>query len=59
MILVKFYGVNWWGNKVYKSKAGLNVVKLPEGFYTLTDNDDIDSEPYRKIKDDNIKIVDD
>lgn len=55
---IKFDCVNFWGNDVYRTKHYTPIVHLKgEGYYTLTDNRDIDSDPYHKIKDDCIKIV--
>lgn len=36
----------------------LPIVRLEEGFYTLADFTDIDSEPCSKLKDELIEIVD-
>lgn len=59
MILeIKFEGYNWWGDAVYRTKKGTPIVKLePYGYFTLSEPNDIDSEPYRKLKSDLLKIV--
>lgn len=53
----KFYAINWWGNEIYVNKNNVPIIKLEEGFYSLSDPTDIDSEPYRKLKTEKIKIV--
>ena len=55
----KFDRVNWWGNSIYRNENGTPIVKLEEGFYSLADPDDIDSEPYSKLKTELIEIVND
>lgn len=52
------FGVNWWGYKVYSTASGLNLVDNGDGLHTLSDNDDIDSDPYVRVKADRFKIVD-
>lgn len=47
---VKLYCTNWWGNAVYKTKDGIPIVKLDDGYYTLSDPSDIDSDPCSKLK---------
>ena len=55
----KFYGINWWSNKVYKNdKLGFIVDLEEDGFYSLVDPNDIDSEPYKKIDINKIEIID-
>lgn len=54
---VKYYTTNFWGNKVYNTKDGYPIVKLDEGWYTLSDPRDIDSDPYTRIVRAYIKIV--
>ena len=54
----KFKQINWWGNKIYVNDKNLPIVKLEEGFYTLSDFSDIDSKPSSKLKDELIEIVD-
>lgn len=51
-------GVNWWGYKVYATKDGLKLVDNGDGLYTLSVNDDIDSDPYIRVKANKFKIVD-
>lgn len=59
-IEVKFDCYNWWGNKIYRTKRNTPIVHIEnEGFYVLTDSSDIDSDPYKKLKDDAIKVVED
>lgn len=58
IINIKYITTNFWGDKVYQTENGTNIVKLDEGFYTLTDNEDIDSDPFRRLKSDVIKIID-
>lgn len=50
--------VNWWGNKIYRNENNTPIVKLEEGFYSLSDPSDIDSEPCSKLKTELIEIVD-
>ena len=50
--------VNWWGNEIYKNQNNTPIVKLEEGFYSLSDPSDIDSEPCSKLKTELIEIVD-
>lgn len=54
----KFKQINWWGNEIYVNDKNLPIVKLEEGFYTLADFSDIDSDPCSKLKDELIEIVD-
>lgn len=48
---------NWWNIPIYRNKKGTPICKVDSGFYTLVDNEDIDSEPYHKLKKDFVKIV--
>ena len=59
MILeIKFERYNWWGNTIYRTKRNTPIVKLePDGYFTLSEPRDIDSEPNRKLKTNCIKIV--
>lgn len=59
MILeIKFERYNWWGNAIYRTKRNTPIVKLePDGYFTLSEPNDIDSEPYRKLESDLLKIV--
>lgn len=50
--------VNWWGNEIYRNENNTPIVKLEEGFYSLADPSDIDSEPCSKLKTELIEIVD-
>ena len=50
--------VNWWGNEIYRNENNTPIVKLEEGFYSLSDPSDIDSEPCSKLKTELIEIVD-
>lgn len=52
------FGVNWWDYKIYATASGLNLVDNGDGLHTLSDNDDIDSDPYARVKTDKFKIVD-
>lgn len=54
---VKFCCTNWWGNPIYKTKDGIPIVKLVDGYYTISDISDIDSDPHSKLKSDKITIV--
>lgn len=54
---LKLYCTNWWGNQIYKTKDGIPIVKLDDGYYTLSDYSNIDSDPYSKLKSDKITIV--
>lgn len=59
MIEIVFKGINWWGNKVYSTKTGINIIYIKDdGYYLLSDNNDIDSEPCGKLKSSQFKIVD-
>ena len=51
-------GINWWGYKIYTTANGLNIVDNGDGLHTLSDNDDVDSDPYARAKPDRFKIVD-
>ena len=51
-------GVNWWGYKVYVANSGLKLVNNGDGLHTLSDNDDVDSDPYACVKANRFKIVD-
>lgn len=48
---------NWWSIPIYRNKKGTTICKVDDEFYTLADNEDIDSEPYRKLKNDFVEIV--
>lgn len=54
----KFFKVNWWGNEIYVNENNTPIVKLDEGFYSLADSTDIDSEPCSKLKTELIEIID-
>ena len=55
---IKFEQYNWWGNAIYRTKKGTPIVKLePDGYFTLSKPLDIDSDPYRMMKRDSIKVV--
>lgn len=54
---LKFYCTNWLGNQIYKTKDGTLIVKLNDGYYTLSDSSDIDSDACSKLKSDKITIV--
>lgn len=54
---LKLYCTNWWGNQIYKTKDGIPIVKLDDGYYTLSDYSNIDSDPCYKLKNDKITIV--
>lgn len=48
------------GNKIYKNENGTPIVDLEQdGFYSLADPNDIDSEPCSKLKSELIEIVED
>lgn len=53
----KFKQTNWWGNEIYVNENNTPIVKLEEGFYSLADMNDIDSEPCSKLKTELIEIV--
>lgn len=57
MLEIVFYGINWWSYPIYKTFLGTPIVKLDEGFYSLSDPNDIDSEPLSKLDDSKLKIV--
>lgn len=48
---------NWWNIPIYRNKKGIHICEVDGEFYTLADNEDIDSEPYRKLKKDFVEIV--
>lgn len=54
----KFLKVNWWSNEIYVNESNTPIVKLDDGFYSLADPNDIDSEPCSKLKTELIEIVD-
>lgn len=54
---LKFYCTNWLGFNIYKTKNGTLIIKLSDGYYTLSDSSDVDSDPYSKLKSDKIVIV--
>lgn len=53
----KFKCCNWWCNEIYVNENNTPIVKLEEGFYSLADPNDIDSEPCSKLKTELIEIV--
>ena len=42
----------------YTTANGLNIVDNGDGLHTLSDNDDVDSDPYARVKANRFKIVD-
>ena len=54
----KFKQINWWGNEIYVNENNTPIVKLEEGFYSLADPNDLDSDPCSKLKSELIEIVD-
>lgn len=44
--------------KVYVAKSGLKLVDNGDDLHSLTDNNDVDSDPYARAKPDRFKIVD-
>ena len=54
---LKLCCTNWWGNQIYKTKYDIPIVKLDDGYYTLSDTSDIDSDPFSKLESDKIIIV--
>lgn len=48
---------NWWSIPIYRNKNGTPICKLEEGFYSLADPEDIDSEPCSRLRSDMIEIV--
>lgn len=55
----KYFTTNWWGNKIYKNENEIPIVDLEEdGFCSLADPNDIDSDPCHKLKSELIEIVD-
>ena len=57
IVEIKLERYNWWGNAIYRTKLGTPIVQLEEGFYSIADPNDIDSEPCSKLKSDCLKIV--
>lgn len=51
-------GVNFWGYKIYATKNGFKLVDNGDGLYSLSDNNDIDSDPCARAKTNRFKIVD-
>lgn len=59
MILeIKFLCINFWGYKIFTTKNNNLIVNDGNNFYTLSDPNDIDSDPYKTIDNSKIKIVD-
>ena len=55
---IKFERYNWWGNAIYRTKRNTPIVELEQdGYFTLSEPEDIDSEPYRKLESNLLKIV--
>lgn len=54
---LKLYCTNWWGNQIYKTKDGIPIVKLDDGYYTLSDYSNIDSDHCSKLESDKITVV--
>lgn len=57
VVEIKFDTYNWWSRPIYRTKMGTPVCQLEEGFYSLADPEDIDSEPCSKLKTECLKIV--
>ena len=45
------------GNQIYKTKDDIPIVKLDDGYYTLSDSSDIDSDHCSKLENDKITVV--
>ena len=57
IVEIKLERYNWWGNAIYRTKLDTPIVQLEDGFYSIADPNDIDSEPCSKLKSDCLKIV--
>lgn len=59
IVEIKFYGINFNCNEVYKTKKGTPIVLLSDGFYSIIpfDEGDIDGEPYKKLDKNYLKVV--
>lgn len=57
IIEIKFDRYNWWSRPIYRTKLGTPICQLEEGFYSLADSEDIDSESCSKLKSECLKIV--
>lgn len=60
MIELVFDTINFWSNDIFRTKKGTPIVFIKgEGYYTLSDTNDIDSDPDKKLQSKYIKIVKD
>lgn len=60
MIELIFDTINFWSNDIFRTKKGTPIVFIKgEGYYTLSDPNDIDSDPDRKLQSKYIKIIKD
>lgn len=57
IVEIKFDRYNWWSRPIYRTKLGTPVCQLEEGFYSLADPKDIDSDPCSRLKSECLKIV--
>lgn len=56
-IRIKFHTYNWWGNAIYITDKNTYLVYFDGSFYSLSDKNDIDSDPNYRISNNKIKIV--
>lgn len=57
MLKVKFIGIDSFGREVYRAYSGGIIKKLDDGFYSVADESDFDSEPYAKLNSSKIEVV--
>lgn len=57
MLKVKFIGIDSFGREVYEAYSGGIIKRLDDGFYSVADESDFDSEPYAKLDSSKIEVV--
>lgn len=57
MLKVKFIGIDSFGREVYETYSGNIIKRLDDGFYSVADESDFESEPYTKLDSSKIEVV--
>lgn len=57
MLKVKFIDIDSFGREVYEVYSGGIIKRLDDGFYSVADESDFESEPYAKLNSSKIEVV--
>lgn len=57
MLKVKFIGIDSFGREIYRAYSGGIIKRLDDGFYSVANESDFDSEPYAKLNSSKIEVV--